>query len=171
MRIGLFIKKLRKELGISAVDFAKKIGITTDTLSDFEGFDDDEINGFTIPELKRMCDTLKIAPASLFQSNIKEYGKIDLAELLIKRREERKISRVDLSDQIGYEESVIEALENNMNKDRVCFEAIKKVSSELDIPLEGRIPIFTVMQLTMTYVNWPFVSGSSIVLLYSMSAA
>ncbi len=36
---------------------------------------------------------------------------------------------------------------------------------------KGRIPIFTVMQLTMKYVNWPFVSDSSIVLIYSMSAA
>ncbi|WP_020590292.1 type II toxin-antitoxin system Phd/YefM family antitoxin [Desulfobacter curvatus] len=36
---------------------------------------------------------------------------------------------------------------------------------------EGRIPIFTVMQLTMKYVNWPFVSDSSIVPIYSMSAA
>jgi hypothetical protein len=34
-----------------------------------------------------------------------------------------------------------------------------------------RIPIFTVMKLTMKYVNWSFVSDNSIVLIYSMSAA
>ena len=37
--------------------------------------------------------------------------------------------------------------------------------------LIGRIPIFPVMQLSMKYVNLPFVSNSSSVLLYSMIVA
>ncbi len=47
----------------------------------------------------------------------------------------------------------------------------KSIQNQMAAKSIGRIPIFTVMQLTMRYVNWPFVSDSSIVPIYSMSAA
>ena len=49
-----------------------------------------------------------------------------------------------------------------------CIEDFKNTAKAVDF---GRIPIFPVMQPTMRYVNSPFVSNRSIVLICSMNEA
>lgn len=136
MRIGLFIKQSREKLGLKDSDFAELIGISVDTLSDFEEYDDDEINSLTIPELKRMCLALNIDHSKLFKLSIQEYGDVPLAFILVERLKERNLSKAELAELIGYDEVVIEALETGTHLDQVCIEAVKKVSIELDIPLD-----------------------------------
>ncbi len=75
-----------------------------------------------------------------------------------------------LPEQFGSGGACIDTFASGLQLSHINLQFKEKVSFIIE-PSDGRIPIFTVMQLTMRYVNWPFVSDSSIVPIYSMSAA
>jgi transcriptional regulator with XRE-family HTH domain len=134
MRINEFIKKKRIEKEIGYEEFAEIIGENSYWIEEFES-DEEELNGLTIPQLKKMCEALSISVADLFRvvpSNLMEFN---LSKLVKKRREEKFWSIEDLGDRIGYKSGVIKAIENNYNLNEVCLDALKKIATELDLPL------------------------------------
>jgi transcriptional regulator with XRE-family HTH domain len=136
MRIQDILRKRRTELGISDVELSKLTNISIDTIYDLEQMDDDEIYLFNLPELKLFCSVLKINPPDIFRSVASDLTDLSLAELIKKRRNEKNLTIEKLSDLIGYDPIVILTLEENGNYTEVCVDALKKISFELDLPLE-----------------------------------
>ena len=109
--------------------------MTTMWLFDFEMGDDDELDGFTIPEFKNICDALDIDPSEIPNIAITDLSHLPLSELIKARREEKGYTIDGLADRIGFESIVIENLENNQNLKDVVINVLKGISKELDIPL------------------------------------
>ena len=82
MKIGKTIEKMRKEKGISQEKLAEKLGITRQTLSNYE-------NGITSPDLeqsKRLCDILDMSLDELVGNNETISSKVNSTERLVKKQ-------------------------------------------------------------------------------------
>ena len=138
MLIGKFFKKKRIELGLDPIQLAHSIGprMTTMWIFDFEIGDDDELDGFTIPEFKNICSALKVNPSEVPNIAVSDFLNLSLPDLIKNRREEKGYSIEDLAKRIGFKSIVIKNLENNENLNNVVINVLKGISKELDIPLE-----------------------------------
>ena len=138
MLIGKYFKKKRIELGLDPTQLAQIISpsMTTMWLFDFEVGDDDELDGFTIPEFKNICGALDIDPSEVPNIAVSDLLNLSLPDLIKTRREEKRYSIEDLAKRIGFESIVIENLENNENLNDVVINVLKGISKELNIPLE-----------------------------------
>lgn len=135
MRVNEYLKRKRTEKGLHDKDFAESTGQNIDWVEDFDG-DEEELNGLTIPQFKQMCNALEIEPQEVFSVVVSDLMKFSLFDLIRKRREEKFWSVDDLADRVGYESFVIEAIEKGSSLNSVCIDALKKISTELDLPLD-----------------------------------
>ena len=103
-------------------------------LWDFESGDDADIDGWSIRDYKRYCEILDIAPAEYANIPVSDLNNLPLSALIKTRREEMKYSIKELSDLIGYEDSVIQAIEEEQNDIVVVLDVIKQLSLVLGIP-------------------------------------
>ena len=101
---------------------------------DFESGDDNDIDGWSIIEFKKYCDILRVKTTDFVDIPTSNLNGLSLSELIKARREEKGYSLEDLSDRIGYEASVIVAIEEG-DQDIVCIDAIRQMAMALDIPL------------------------------------
>lgn len=136
MLIGQYFKDKRRQKNLTEDDVARQIGpdFQASLLWDFESGDDNDIDGWSIIEFKKYCEILGIKATDLADIPISNLNGLSLSQLIKARREEKGFSVGDLSDRIGYEPSVILAIEAN-DKGVVCIEALKQLAMALDIPL------------------------------------
>ena len=135
MRINEYVKKKRIEKGISDLEFASIVGENIHWVGDFDD-DEEELNGLSIPQFKEMCRALGVSPVDIFSIVTSDLRKLNLPEMIRKRREEKYWSMEDLADRIGYETYIIESIENNTNLNKICIDALKKIAIELELPLD-----------------------------------
>lgn len=135
MRIIDYLKERRLHMGLDEGQFADKLGINVNWASDLET-DEDEINGLTIPQFKKLCCTLEVNAVDIFRIVPSNFEGLSLAEMIKNRREEKYWSIENLADRIGYESIVIESLESNEDLAAVCIDALKKIAMELELPLD-----------------------------------
>jgi len=136
MLIGHRFRQFREAKGLSEAEVAKQIrpDFEESLLWDFESGDDNDIDGWSIQDFKSYCTALGINPADYADLPITDLVHLSLHQLVQKRREEKGYTVTDLSDLIGYEESVIEAIEGGRNDVVVCMHALKEIALWLDIP-------------------------------------
>ncbi len=135
MKIGEYFKQKRLEKGLTTAQLAKLISddFQESLFWDFEDGDDNDIDGWSIPEFKRYCAVLEINPTEFADIPISNISDLPLSQLVKTRREEKNISKEELSDLIGYEPAAIEAIEED-KEDIVCLDVLKGIAKELDIP-------------------------------------
>jgi len=111
--IGEKFRKLREQKGLSGAQVAHRIGpgFQESLLWDFENGDDNDIDGWSIQEFKACCIALDVSPTDYADIPLTDLQYLSLPELVQRRREEKGFTPSDLSDRIGYEESVIDAIE------------------------------------------------------------
>lgn len=136
MLIGQYFKTKRLQNNLSEDDVARLIGpdFQASLLWDFESGDDNDIDGWTIIEFKKYCDILRVKVTDFVDIPTSNLNGLSLSELIKVRREEKGYSLEDLSDKIGYETSVIVAVEEG-DQGIVCIDAIRQMAMALDIPL------------------------------------
>ena len=136
MRIGEYFKKKRIEKGLNLEQLAKHIrdDFQESLFWDFEHFDDNDIDGWSIVDFRRYCAVLEINPTEFADVPISDISDLPLKLLVKTRREEKGYSIEDLSERIGYFPDVVEALEGDNADAVVCLDALKKAGKELDIP-------------------------------------
>jgi transcriptional regulator with XRE-family HTH domain len=136
MLIGKHFREIREALGLSESQVAQRISpdFEESLLWDFEGGDDNDIDGWSLRDFKAYCNVLNVPPTDYIDIPIQDLQQLPLHELVRKRREEMGRSSAELSDLIGYEESVIETLENGRSDGTVCMNALKEIALWLDIP-------------------------------------
>ena len=136
MLVGKHFRGIREAMGLSEAEVAERIGsdFQESLLWDFEGGDDNDIDGWSVQEFKAYCNVLNIAPTEYTDIPIQDLHQLPLHELVQRRREEMGLTVAQLSDFIGYEECVIEALEGRRPDAIVCMNALKETSLWLDIP-------------------------------------
>lgn len=135
MKINDYLKAKRIEKGLGDNEFAQLLEQTIHWVEDFDG-DEDELNGLSIPQFKRMCDALGISPNEVYSIVPSDLKNLTLFELVRKRREEKFWSVEDLSDRVGYERNVIECLESGTNLETICLDALKKIAADLELPFD-----------------------------------
>ncbi len=137
MLIGLYFRNKRLEKGLREEDVANLIGpdFQKSLFWDFESGDDSDIDGFSIQEFKRYCEILDIKPTNYADIPVSDKQKMPLSIIVKTRREEMGYSIKDLSDLIGYEETVINAIEGERSDVVVCLDVIKQLSMILGLPL------------------------------------
>jgi transcriptional regulator with XRE-family HTH domain len=136
MLIGRRFREFREAKGLSEVQVAERIrpSFQDSLLWDFEGFDDNDIDGWSIHDFKKYCAVLGVQPTEYADIPLTDIHQLPLHELVQKRREEMRISVSELSDHIGYEESVVDALEGRRADMTVCMHALKATALKLNIP-------------------------------------
>lgn len=139
MRIGEYFKRKRIEKGLDLKQLAKLISddFEESRLWDFEDFDDEDIDGWSIVEFRRYCAAIGISPTEF--ADVPIFGYIRLpapAACQDAQREEKGISIEALSERIGFYPTVIEAMENDRKDVVVCLGALKVIAKELDIPFK-----------------------------------
>jgi cytoskeletal protein RodZ len=129
---------MRLERGLSQKEVALKIRsvFQESLLWDFEAGDEKDIDGWLLSDYKKYCSIIGISPAEMVDSAIKNEQNLSFSELVRTRREEKRLTIGELSDAIGYDESVIESIENNVYEKTVCLDALKSLSEELNVPLK-----------------------------------
>jgi len=137
MLIGEYCKKKRLERGFSEEEIANRIGsnFQASLLWDFEGGDDNDIDGWSIDGFKKYCEILEVEPEEVFSVVLSNLSGLNLNELLRSRREEKGISQEELSDIIGYDVLVVKSAENKDRDVAVCVDGLKELGKALDIPL------------------------------------
>jgi transcriptional regulator with XRE-family HTH domain len=136
MLIGKHFREVREAMGLSEAQVPQRIGsdFQESLLWDFEGGDDNDIDGWSVQDFKAYCNVLNVAPTDYIDIPIQDLQQLPLHELVQKRRQEMGLTITELSDLIGYEESVIETLEGVRSDAVVCMNALKETSLWLDIP-------------------------------------
>jgi DNA-binding XRE family transcriptional regulator len=136
MLIGKHFRKIRETMGLSKGQVAQKIrpDFQESLLWDFEGGDDNDIDGWSVQDFKAYCEILNVPPTDYIDIPIQGLQQLSLQELVRKRREEKGISISELADLIGYEEPVIKTLEGEQSEGVVCMNALKETALWLDIP-------------------------------------
>jgi transcriptional regulator with XRE-family HTH domain len=134
--IGQYFKNVRLQKGLSENDVARLIGpkFQASLLWDFESGDDNDIDGWSIIEFKKYCEILGVNPTDFADIPTSNLNGLSLSELIKARRDEKGYSIEALSDRIGYESGVIEAIEGD-RQGIVCIDAIRQLAMALDIPL------------------------------------
>jgi predicted transcriptional regulator len=136
MLIGKHFQKIRETMGLSEAQVAQKIrpDFQESLLWDFEGGDDNDIDGWSIQDFKVYCEILNVPPTDYIDIPIQGLQQLSLQEIVRKRREEKGISISKLADLIGYEESVVKTLEGEQSECVVCMNALKETALWLNIP-------------------------------------
>jgi len=136
MLIGTYFKQRRLAANLSPSQVAASIApdFEESLLWDFEDGDDNDIDEWSIQDFKRYCEALSLNPADFADIPTKDIGHLPLPDLVRTRRKEKGYSLSELSEYIGYDESVIEALEGPPQNVTVCMEALKETALWLDIP-------------------------------------
>jgi hypothetical protein len=139
MRIGKYFKKKRIEKGFEIKETARLIrdNFEESLIWDFEGFDDNDIDGWSITDFKKYCSVIGVNPSDFAEVSISDMSNFSLADLVRKRREEKNFSIDDLSELIGFSSEVVEAIECNKKNVIGCLAALKEIAKELDIPLKN----------------------------------
>ncbi len=139
MRIGEYCKNKRVENGLDEEQVALLIGenFQASLLWDFEEFDDNDIDGWPIEDLKKYCEVIGIELKEIAEIPISDHLDLPLASLIRTRREEKGITKEELSDRIGYEKSVVEAIEKEERDVVVCVHALKEIAKELDFSFKA----------------------------------
>jgi len=135
MRIGDYFRQRRIEKNLSEEDVTCFIGFQSSMLYDFETFDDNDIDGWSVEEYKRYCSILEVNQVDFTKVAMQDMIDMPLASIVKKRREEKGLSIDTLSNLIEYESIIISNLESN-NYNDVCIDFLKCISKELDIPLK-----------------------------------
>ncbi len=137
MLIGRRFREIREAMGLSEAQVAARIGadFQESLLRDFEGGDDNDIDGWSIQEFKEYCKILDVTPTEYADIPIQDLQQLGLNGLVQKRREEMGLTVSQLADFIGYDEAVIEALEGRPSDAIVCMNALKETALWLNIPL------------------------------------
>ena len=135
MRIGEFCKRKRIEKNLNEEQVASLVGkhFQASLLWDFETADDDDIDGWSIHDLKKYCEVIGIKPIEIAEAPTSDLTNLSLSSLIRTRREEKGITIEDFSERIGYEVGVVEAIENGKRDVIVCIHALKGMAKELDI--------------------------------------
>ena len=101
---------------------------------DFESSDDNDIDGMSIRDFKFYCKALDINPVEYADMPVSDLRELPLSSLIKSRREELGYSITDLSEYTGFEECVIQAVEENRDDVCIALNAIKQLALVLGIP-------------------------------------
>ena len=101
---------------------------------DFESGDDNDIDGMSIRDFKLYCRTLDIDPVKYADIPVSDLQELPLSSLSKARREEMGYSITDLSEYTGFEECVIQAIEESREDVYIALNAIKQLALVLGIP-------------------------------------
>ena len=136
MLIGHYFKEKRIEKGLSEAELVIRISpdLQESLLWDFEAGDDTDIDGWSIQDFKKYCEILEIDPTAFADIPVSNMLEISLASLVKARRNEMGYTTSELSDIIGYEESVIKAIEEEQSNVIVVLDVLKQLSLALCIP-------------------------------------
>jgi transcriptional regulator with XRE-family HTH domain len=136
MLIGKYFRKRRIEKGLSESELASRIrpDFQESLIWDFESGDDNDIDGMSISDFKLYCEALDIKLTEYADIPVSNLRDLPLSKLIKARREEMSYTITDLSEWIGFEESVIQAIEENRNADYIALNAIKQLALVLGIP-------------------------------------
>jgi DNA-binding XRE family transcriptional regulator len=136
MRAGSFFKQQRERKNLTHAEIAASIrpDFEPSLFWDFESFDDNDIDGFSLGEFKRYCEILEIQPSVFADFPSSNLSHLSLPLIVKTRREEKNWSIEQLAERIGYYPSVIEALESGDFASAVCLDVLRSVARELDIP-------------------------------------
>jgi len=137
MRIGQYFRSKRLEKGLTEEDVVAAIrpGFQASLLWDFEDFDDEDLDAWSLADFKQYCKVLEIEPAAYAEMAMQDLKDTSLAELVRKRREEMHLSRSALAEAVGFEESAIAALEDEDGIQRANLALLKNLAKKLVIPL------------------------------------
>ena len=138
MLIGSYFKQRRLGKGLSEVEVAELISkdFQASLLWDFEAGDDTDIDGWSIQEFKKYCEVLEIPPEKYAEIPASNLSNLPLSALIKTRRKEMGYSIQKLSDEIGYEKVVIEAIENDNRSTVICLNVLKQLALVLGIPFQ-----------------------------------
>lgn len=136
MLIGRHFKKKREAKGLSKKDVAEMIGTNfqESLLWDFEGGDDNDIDGWLLGDFRKYCAALEIKPEEFADVPVSDLANLPLPDLVKTRREQKNLSIEELAERIGYYPEVVEALEKGLANSEVCIDALRSIGTGLDIP-------------------------------------
>jgi len=137
MRLGEYFKRLRLAKGLTESELANRIGngFESSLLWDFEGGDDNDIDGWSIEDFKRYCEILGANPTDFADIPSSDIDHLPLPLLVKARREEKGFSITELADEIGYDPRVIVVIEEQCNDEVVvCLDVFRRLASVLDLP-------------------------------------
>ena len=136
MLLGEYFKSKRLAKGLTEAEVAKVIGpdFEASLLWDFESGDDNDMDGMSLQEFKRYCVVLGVLPTDFADIPISNISHLPLHLLVKARREEKRLSIEDLAGHIGYEPSVLQAIEEQLDDITVVLDALREVAMALDIP-------------------------------------
>jgi transcriptional regulator with XRE-family HTH domain len=139
------IRDRRLSLEMEQMDVAKRAGISIGVYTDLEEVDGDVFDSISIAELKRICSILNIDIISLVEHDLLvEDVDIMLSisrcsmrnEIIKNRRKELGISDADFSEIIGFNECVIQIIEDFRNGiDLFPMDTALNISRSLNLPL------------------------------------
>jgi transcriptional regulator with XRE-family HTH domain len=137
MLIGTYFREKRLGKGLSEAELASRIrpDFQESLIWDFESGDDNDIDGMSIRDFKLYCKTLDIEPSEYAEIPVSDLKELPLSSLIKTRREELGYSISDLSDYIGFEKIVIQAIEEDRDDDVIALNAIKQLALVLGLPL------------------------------------
>ncbi len=136
MLIGSYFKKKRLEKGLSEAELTIRISpnFQESLLWDFESGDDTDIDGWSIQDFKKYCEILDLNPTEFASIPVSDLLDMPFSLLVRTRRNEMGYSISELSEFIGYEEDVIQAIEEERDDIIIVLDVIKQLALTLCIP-------------------------------------
>jgi len=130
MNIDKVIRDRRIQLGLSDTEAAKLAGLSIHEYCDIEQHHDEFLTAISLASARKVCEALQLNFSDIFREYSSVHHKLGAIKnwQLVQILKEKGISRSDLADKIGFEITVIEAIENN-----VCYGADLPISVLLDI--------------------------------------
>lgn len=119
---------------MSDITLSKLTGLNTNCIYDLETYED-ELENYELPVVLRLCAALSINIVDIYKQLTTDIEHLTLSEIVKKRRLDKHLSVNELSDSIGYDATVVDAIENDGDLTGICLDAFKIMACELDLPL------------------------------------
>ena len=97
-------RKLRERIGLSHEQVAQQVGISTPSVWDIEGHEDELSDCYSLLELQKIAQTLGVRPIELFGSEISNdpVSAYELVRLIHEQCRLRGITLVEFEDIVGW---------------------------------------------------------------------
>jgi transcriptional regulator with XRE-family HTH domain len=146
LRAYQLIRQARERAGMSAAEFASRVGLTSPEYFDVEAHPDEFITVIAMGEARALCKELDLrlvdvvasepldADFSLGQESTR--GTLPRSAFLRQRRESLGISIAELAFAIGFEEVTVEEIERDeRHLDSLPIAVVAEISRKLELPL------------------------------------
>jgi transcriptional regulator with XRE-family HTH domain len=140
-KINNAIKAQREKLGLTDIDVAKSAGLSIHEYADIEQYEDELKTVTHLCQVRRLCAVLEIDLYDLFNLDVVLSNEgIPVPKLVREKRKLLDISKAELAEKIGFEELVIDQIENQDDFfEDWSFELIKEFALAIDEPVEALI--------------------------------